>query len=130
MYKFKKRCNECIILINDKYYVLDPETKRWTGHAVVPLEYFPPNVNHFNAYSIHNQQIENQDPIYKALYASSGPAPDFHDLDSFEEFTALPLLQTVTDYSDIWKDALNGATTVKIINVFTYLVAMTTVACM
>ena len=86
-------------------------------------------MNHFNAYSIHNQQIENQDPIYKALYPSSGPEPDFHDLESFGEFTALPLLQTVTEYSDTWKDALdpvatttwNGATNVKIINVCTYL---------
>ena len=87
-------------------------------------------MNHFNAYSIHNQQIENQEPIYKALYASSGSEPDFHDLESFEEFTALPLLQTVTEYSDIWKDALNGATSVNLINVFTYLVVITTVVCM
>ena len=90
-------------------------------------------MNNFNAYSIHNQQIENQDPIYKALYASLGPEPDFHDLESFEEFTALPLLQTVTEYSDIWKEALeplNGATNVKIINVLTYFVLIALVTWM
>ena len=86
--------------------ILDMQRKRWYGHAVVPLDYFPPNVNYFNAYSIHNQQIEGQDPIYKALYPSSSAEPDFHDLESFRKFSALPLLSTVTENSDVWDDAL------------------------
>ena len=65
-------------------------------------------MTHFNAYAIHNQQINGSEPIYKALYPSSGEKPDFHDLDSFKEFSELPLLKTITDYSDIWKEALSG----------------------
>ena len=97
---------------------------------MVPLDYFPPNVTHFNAYSIHNQKIENQTAIYKALYPSSGLEPDFHDLESFEEFSALPLLQTVVEYSDVWKDALNGASKANIINILTYPVLIALIACM
>ena len=96
--------------------------KRLYGPAVVPLDYFPPNVNYFNAYSIHNQQIEGQDPIYKALYPSSSAEPDFHDLESFRKFSALPLLSTVTEHSDVWDDALdNGASIVTIPNAGVFL---------
>merc|ERR1719270_231905 len=66
---------------------IDREKKRWQGHAIIPADYFPPNVTHFNAYAIHNQQINGSEPIYKALYPSSGPEPNFHDLESFEEFS-------------------------------------------
>jgi len=87
---------------------IDQKKKRWSGQADVPADYFPPNVTHFNAYAIHNQQINGSEPIYKALYPSSGEKPDFHDLDSFKEFSELHLLKTITDYSDIWKEALSG----------------------
>ena len=106
--------------INDKRRLLpianlvfnsDQQKKRWSGHADVPADYFPPNVTHFNAYAIHNQQLNGSEPIYKALYPSSGEQPDFHDLDSFKEFSELPLLKTITDYSDIWKEALSQSTT-------------------
>ena len=107
----------------------DNETKRWTGQADIPVDYFPPNVSHFNAYAIHNQQIEDQDPIYKSLYPSDGAEPDFHDLKSFQEFSELPLLKNVTDYSDIWRDALdgNGSTSVKMLNVFFYFLSITAI---
>ena len=102
--------------------ILDMQRKRWYGHAVVPLDYFPPNVNYFNAYSIHNQQIEGQDPIYKALYPSSSAEPDFHDLESFRKFSALPLLSTVTENSAVWDDALaNGASIVTLPNARVFL---------
>ena len=102
--------------------ILDMQRKRWYGHAVVPLDYFPPNVNYFNAYSIHNQQIEGQDPIYKALYPSSSSEPDFHDLESFRKFCAIPLLSAVTENSDVWNDALdNGASTFTIPNAGVFL---------
>ena len=80
--------------------------KRWFGHAIIPVDYFPPNVDHFNAYAIHNQPINGENPIYKSLYPSYGEEPDFHDLESFQEFSTLPLLQTITELSDLWKDAL------------------------
>ena len=71
------------------------------------MDYFPPNFDHFNAYAIHNQQIDGQDPIYKALYPSSEEEPDFHDLESFEVFSGLPTIQTTTTLSDVWSKALS-----------------------
>ena len=71
------------------------------------MDYFPPNFDHFNAYAIHNQQIDGQEPIYKALYSSSGEEPDFHDLESFEVFSGLPTIQTTTTLSDVWSKALS-----------------------
>ena len=32
---------------------IDEERKMWTGIARVPADYFPPNVNRWNAYAIH-----------------------------------------------------------------------------
>ena len=89
----------------------DLDTKRWNGQANITVDYFPPNVTHFNAYAIHNQQINGTDPIYKALYPSSGEEPDFHDLESFGEFSELPSLMNIADYSEIWKEALTITTT-------------------
>ena len=86
---------------------LDRSTNRWNGHASIPLDYFPPNFDHFNAYAIHNQQIDGQEPIYKALYPSSAEEPDFHDLGSFEVFSGLPTIQTTTTLSDVWSKALS-----------------------
>merc|ERR1712062_5222 len=83
----------------------------WNGQANITVDYFPPNVTHFNAYAIHNQQINGTDPIYKALYPSSGEEPDFHDLESFGEFSELPLLMNITVYSEIWKEALDNEET-------------------
>ena len=110
----------------------DENKKRWSGEAIVPADYFPPNVTHFNAYAIHNQQINGSEPIYKALYPSSGPKPDFHDLESFEEFSELPLLKTITDYSDEWKEALeeNGSSCIKMFNAFFYLLLMSSLIVM
>ena len=42
---------------------------RWTGYAKIPVEYFPPNMDKFNAYGIHGT---NDSRIYEALY----PAKD------------------------------------------------------
>jgi len=111
---------------------IDENKKRWSGEAIVPADYFPPNVTHFNAYAIHNQQINGSEPIYKALYPSSGPKPDFHDLESFEEFSELPLLKTITDYSDEWKEALeeNGSSCIKMFNAFFYLLLMSSLIVM
>ena len=120
------------LLFIQMIYCTDENKKRWSGVAHVPADYFPPNVTHFNAYAIHNQQINGSEPIYKALYPSSGSAPDFHDLESFEEFSELPLLQTITDYSDIWKDALedNGSSCIKMFNAFFYFLLMSSIIVM
>ena len=46
------------------------------------------------------------------MYPSSGAEPDFHDLESFEEFSVLPLLKNITEYSDVWIDALTVSYTI------------------
>ena len=119
------------LLIQITYHT-DKIKKRWSGVADVPADYFPPNVTHFNAYAIHNQNINGSEPIYKALYPSSGPEPNFHDLESFEAFSELPLLKNITDYSDIWRDALddNGSTCMKIFNAFFYFLLMSSIIVM
>ena len=67
------------------------------------MNYFPPGVDRFNAYAIHDQQ---NDPIYKSLYASNGAQPDFHDLPSFQKFDALPSLKSINQLSSTWEDAI------------------------
>lgn len=42
--------------------------KTWKGTAVIPLEYFPPDVTKINAYAIHGSGDERQ---YEALYPAS-----------------------------------------------------------
>lgn len=38
---------------------------RWTGEALIPWTYFPPNVNKMNSYAIHGS---GENRIYEALY--------------------------------------------------------------
>ena len=83
----------------------DQKTKRWYGKAIVPLTYFPPQVDRMNAYAIHDQQNE---PIYKSLYPSNGAQPDFHDLESFASLdNTLPSLNDMQELSSIWTEALS-----------------------
>ena len=73
------------------------------------------------------------------MYPSSGEKPDFHDLESFGEFSELPLLMNITDYSEIWKEALDNeetsttattitptsnAANIKMVNSFFYIVTI------
>ena len=37
--------------------------------------------------------------------------PDFHDLESFQQFSGLSLLDTNTEYSSVWADAVRGSAT-------------------
>ncbi|XP_065185687.1 UPF0462 protein C4orf33 homolog isoform X2 [Sycon ciliatum] len=64
---------------------VDKSGGRWTGEALIPLEYFPPSVTHFNAYAIHGT---GDDRVYSSLYpAAAGQfeQPDFHRLQFFKE---------------------------------------------
>lgn len=38
---------------------------RWTGEALVPWSYFPPNINKMNSYAIHGS---GEKRTYEALY--------------------------------------------------------------
>ncbi|CAH3046261.1 unnamed protein product, partial [Pocillopora meandrina] len=46
----------------------DDVNKTWKGTAIIPLEYFPPDVTKINAYAIHGSGDERQ---YEALYPAS-----------------------------------------------------------
>ena len=48
----------------------DELNKRWTGVAIIPMEYFPPGIadGKMNAYAIHG-------PAAKRVYESLYPAP-------------------------------------------------------
>ena len=143
LYFSKKSLTARYQLVIQITYSTDANKKRWSGEADVPADYFPPNVTHFNAYAIHNQQINGSERIYKALYASSGPEPNFHDLESFKEFSELPLLKNITDYSDIWREALedstststststsNGSSCIRMFNAFFYFLLMSSIIVM
>ena len=40
----------------------------WSGNAIIPLDYFPPDVNKINAYAIHGSGSNRQ---YEALYPAN-----------------------------------------------------------
>ena len=87
-----------------KYFLfLDIDNKTWRGEAFIPNEYFPPNVDKFNAYAIHGQPEDQR--IYKSLFPSTGGKPDFHALEFFEPLNAdLEIEQK--NLSDFWKRAI------------------------
>lgn len=55
----------------------DELNKRWSGTAVIPMEYFPPGIaaGKMNAYAIHGSGSRR---VYEALYPAprSSSAPD------------------------------------------------------
>ena len=91
--------------LNTIYYLLDRQTKRWYGKAIIPLDYFPPQVDRFNAYAIHDQHVK---PIYKSLYPSNGAQPDFHDLPSFAAFNEFPSLKNINHLSTTCEEAIRN----------------------
>jgi len=64
---------------------IDDARKTWKGSAIIPLEYFPPEVTKINAYAIHGSGNGRQ---YEALYPASKDfhTPDFHRLQFFKNF--------------------------------------------
>ena len=47
---------------------INDATKTWKGTAIIPLDYFPPDVTKINAYAIHGSGDGRQ---YEALYPGS-----------------------------------------------------------
>jgi len=107
-----------------------PCTERWETYATIPQEYFPPQVTHFNAYTIHGDTwgamvqwsrliflsklmvifFQNPNKVYEALYPAD-PAnvtnPDFHRLEFFQpiNFTDASFVQS-PNISELWEQAL------------------------
>ena len=82
------------------YCIFISEQGLWKGTVQLPLEYFPPKVDKFNAYSIHGTEPNR---TYKSLYAVPGPHPDFHRVVYFQSFN---LIQN-NELSDFWKSKIN-----------------------
>jgi hypothetical protein len=84
-------------------FFIDKETKTWTGKAVVPKAYFPPNVSRFNAYSMHGPR--GDDRKINALYPTPGAKPDNHRLEYFQPFDGTFIDEL---YSETWSEAIEN----------------------
>jgi len=77
----------------------------WSGTAVIPTNYLPPNITKLNAFAIHGSGSSRQ---YLALYpAPPGihEAPNFHRLEYFRSVANLP---SPTQLSPLWSLAMEG----------------------
>uniref|UniRef100_A0A3P9MV96 Chromosome 4 open reading frame 33 n=1 Tax=Poecilia reticulata TaxID=8081 RepID=A0A3P9MV96_POERE len=82
---------------------------RWTGEAVIPWTYFPPNVDKMNSYAIHGSGAAR---TYEALYPIpkadivEGQQPNFHRLEYFQNFRLQSIMgeDWVQPESDLWKE--------------------------
>ncbi|XP_060602806.1 UPF0462 protein C4orf33 homolog isoform X1 [Ruditapes philippinarum] len=72
----------------------------WTGTAVIPADYFPPNVSKFNAYAIHGSGDNRQ---YEAYMAVPGDQPDFHRLEYFANVDFSSVLPAQPQTSSYWQ---------------------------
>ena len=82
--------------------ISNEDYKIWKGKAFIPNEYFPPNVDKFNAYAIHGP--ENQ-RVFKSLFPfDPNLSMDFHRLEFFQPLN-FEVEQKVI--SDFWQNALN-----------------------
>ena len=59
----------------------------WSGKAVIPWAYLPPEPWTFNAYAIHGTGEQRR---YLALFAVPGPEADFHRLHCFQPLLWAP----------------------------------------
>uniref|UniRef100_A0A667WA50 Chromosome 4 open reading frame 33 n=1 Tax=Myripristis murdjan TaxID=586833 RepID=A0A667WA50_9TELE len=81
---------------------------KWKGEALLPWEYFPPNVNKMNSYAIHGSGLGR---TYEALYPVpreeivEGQKPNFHLLEYFQDFRLQSIMgeDWVQPESDLWK---------------------------
>lgn len=46
-------------------YSAEIKGNQWTGVASIPADYFPPEVDAFNAYAIHGSGVNR---VYEAMY--------------------------------------------------------------
>ncbi|XP_063615158.1 uncharacterized protein LOC134788213, partial [Penaeus indicus] len=83
---------------------------KWTGSALIPPEYFPPNVTRINAYAIHGT---DKDRIYESLFPAPEndldyPQPDFHRLELFKPIDFQFQMPNNSEYSQLWQEAMTS----------------------
>ncbi|KAM9770400.1 UPF0462 protein C4orf33 homolog isoform 1-T1 [Menidia menidia] len=82
--------------------------RKWTGEALIPWSYFPPNVNKMNSYAIHGS---GEKRTYEALYPVpkeelvEGQTPNFHRLEYFQNFRLQSIMgeDWIQPQSDLWR---------------------------
>ena len=86
----------------DLEYEAQISGERWTAKAKVPKEYFPNNVNKFNAYAISGTGDKR---MYKSLSSVPGDEPDFHRLHCFQDFdpSQFECLKVEQNVNSFWK---------------------------
>ena len=100
-----------IIIIYD---ISDTSNRRWSGTAYIPVDYFPPNVDRFNLYSIHGTESgADGGRTYKSFMPVPGLQPDFHRLEHFKDFSSviseyIPCLKSHCEPSKIWREAIGN----------------------
>lgn len=84
---------------------ISDDGKSWTGQAIIPGSYFPPNVTKFNGYAIHGPQDDRK---YQAVFEVSGPQADFHRINKFGDLNLAEIIPSNRrmEQSGIWKQAL------------------------
>ncbi|CAL4067950.1 unnamed protein product [Meganyctiphanes norvegica] len=89
-------------------YFANRDESTWTGSAMIPPTYFPPNVTRMNAYAIHGV---GDNRVYQALYPApaDSAAPDFHRLELFQPLDFEYQVKDNSEYSDIWLDAIDSS---------------------
>ncbi|XP_012996220.1 UPF0462 protein C4orf33 homolog isoform X2 [Cavia porcellus] len=91
----------------DLSFKVSREETKWEGQALLPWNYFPPNVTKFNSFAIHGSKGKRS---YEALYPvplhelQEGQNPDFHRLEYFKPFSFQMLLgeEWKQPESDLW----------------------------
>lgn len=86
----------------------DTSTKRWTSSALIPDEYFPPNVTSLNAYAIHGTGESRQYLALSPVPTGKFEAPEFHRLEYFKptDLSSVLPVNSGSEWSDTWKAAL------------------------
>jgi len=86
---------------------IDRANNTWTGTAIIPIDYFPPDVSKINAYAIHGSGVNRR---YESLYPASSDVsnPDFHRLEFFKPFDleAMFTLSWSKPLSPLWKNSI------------------------
>ncbi|XP_074651960.1 UPF0462 protein C4orf33 homolog [Tubulanus polymorphus] len=97
-------CRKCFKDQLSLKYTARIDGTQWSGEAVLPADYFPPNVSKLNAYAIYgsgnNRQYEALYPVPKDLFSQ----PDFHRLEYFQSIDFKNLVPSTQNRSDYWKN--------------------------
>jgi len=98
---------EAMLPLNFTAVVSDDRTT-WRGEAFVPLSYFPPGVDRFNAMYTHNMT----DRQFEQVYPQKTPLltrASFHRLQDMEiiDFDSIvPKSEQLTEYSEVWTNKM------------------------